>query len=114
MENLIVESIIFEIAKKLDLNKADEEMLLHDVNNSRGDEWLEQVKESCSEEDVSRFKKIAGIGNLKVCEHCLWAIESREGNQPTLKFYPDEEDEEESRCMWCEENGFDVLYEIIG
>ena len=53
-------------------------------------------------------------GNLKVCEHCLWAIESREGNQPTLKFYPDEENEQESKCMWCEETGFDVLYEIIG
>lgn len=51
---------------------------------------------------------------LKVCEHCLCAIESREGNQPTLKFYPDEENEEESKCMWCEETGFDVLYEIIG
>ena len=51
---------------------------------------------------------------LKVCEHCLMAIESREGSQPTLKFYPDEENEEESKCMWCEETGFDVLYEIIG
>ena len=51
---------------------------------------------------------------LKVCEHCLTAIESREGNQPTLKFYPDPENEEESKCMWCEEIGFDVLYEIIG
>ena len=51
---------------------------------------------------------------LKVCEHCLMAIESREGNQPTLKFYPDPENEEESKCMWCEEIGFDVLYEIIG
>lgn len=113
MENLIVESIIFEIAKKLDLNKADEEMLLHDVNNSRGDEWLEQVKESCSEEDVSSFKKIAGIGNLKVCEHCLWAIESREGNQTTFKHYVDENDKVESMCDWCEENGFDTLYELI-
>ncbi len=51
---------------------------------------------------------------LKVCERCLMAIESREGNQPTLKFYPDEENEEESKCMWCEETGFDVLFEIIG
>lgn len=23
-------------------------------------------------------------------------------------------DETESTCMWCEENGFDILYEIIG
>ena len=51
---------------------------------------------------------------LKVCEHCLWAIESREGNQPTLKHYVDENDKVESMCDWCYEDGFDVLYEIIG
>ena len=48
--------------------------------------------------------------NLRVCERCLWAIESREGNQPTLKIYVDEKDETESTCMWCEENGFNILY----
>ena len=52
--------------------------------------------------------------NLRVCERCLWAIESREGNQPTLKIYVDEEDETESTCMWCKQSGFDILYEIIG
>ena len=51
---------------------------------------------------------------LKVCEHCLWAIESREGNQHTLKIYVDEDDKVESMCDWCYEDGFDVLYEIIG
>lgn len=54
---------------------------------------------------------------LKVCEHCLMAIESREGNQPTLKHYIDSDDTE-AKCMWCEETadegGFDVLYEILG
>ena len=52
--------------------------------------------------------------NLRVCDHCLRAIESREGSQPVLEVYVDENDESESMCMWCEENGFDVLYEIVG
>lgn len=51
--------------------------------------------------------------NMFVCEHCLMAIESREGNQATLLHWVDEEDEEESKCDWCEENGFDALYELI-
>lgn len=52
-----------------------------------------------------------------VCEHCLAAIESREGNQAILKHYIDleydPEDEEASKCDWCEEVGFDVLYELV-
>lgn len=48
---------------------------------------------------------------LRVCEHCLWAIESREGNQRSLLIHVDEEDDE-GRCDWCGEIGFDVLYEI--
>ena len=51
--------------------------------------------------------------NLRVCEHCLQAIISREGYLPTLTLYVDEEDENESTCEWCEENGFDTLYELI-
>ena len=50
---------------------------------------------------------------LWVCEHCLMAIESREGNLPTIKHYVDEEDENESKCEWCEEHGFDTLYELV-
>lgn len=48
-----------------------------------------------------------------VCEHCLWAIESREGYQPTVPHYMDEEENEESKCDWCGEDGFDLLYELI-
>ena len=53
-----------------------------------------------------------------VCDHCLAAIESREGNQATLRHnidleYDDEDFEEKSKCDWCEENGFDTLYELI-
>lgn len=53
-----------------------------------------------------------------VCEHCLAAIESREGYLPTLRHdigleYDDEDFEEKSKCDWCEETGFDVLYELV-
>jgi len=53
-----------------------------------------------------------------VCPHCLSAIESREGNQITLRHDIDLEFDEEdfdkmSKCDWCEEDGFDVLYELL-
>jgi hypothetical protein len=48
-----------------------------------------------------------------VCEHCLMAIESREGNQATMKHYVDEDDDVESKCDWCEEVGFNTLYELV-
>ena len=50
---------------------------------------------------------------LWVCERCLMAIESREGNQATMRHYVDEDDENESKCEWCEEHGFDTLYELV-
>jgi hypothetical protein len=51
--------------------------------------------------------------SMWVCEHCLMAIESREGNQATLSHYVDEDDDVESKCDWCEQNGFDTLYELV-
>ena len=48
-----------------------------------------------------------------ICERCLMAIESREGNQATLRHWVDEEDEKESKCDWCECDGHSVLYELI-
>ena len=50
---------------------------------------------------------------LWVCDHCLAAIESREGNQATLRHDVDENDEKESKCDWCEDTGFDTLYELV-
>lgn len=47
-----------------------------------------------------------------VCEHCLWAIESREGMQTIVPHYVDEEDCS-SKCDWCEQDGFDLLFELI-
>jgi hypothetical protein len=51
--------------------------------------------------------------HLWVCNHCLAAIWSREGNQATLEHSVDEHDAVESRCDWCKEVGFDTLYELI-
>lgn len=52
-----------------------------------------------------------------VCRHCLMGIESREEKQATLKhdieLEFDELTEENSKCDWCEESGFDTLYEFI-
>lgn len=50
---------------------------------------------------------------LWVCERCLAAIESHEGNQLTLKHCIDEDDYAGSKCDWCGESGFDTLYELI-
>lgn len=51
--------------------------------------------------------------NMWVCERCLMAIESREGNQATLRHWIDEDDDVEPKCDWCEEIGFDTLYELV-
>ena len=50
---------------------------------------------------------------LWVCEHCLMAIESREGNQARLAHSVNETDAVDSRCGWCHEVGFDTLYELV-
>lgn len=49
---------------------------------------------------------------MYVCEHCLMGIEAHEGPQHARVIWVDEEDPEESYCDWCEESGFDQLYEI--
>ena len=50
---------------------------------------------------------------LWVCERCLWAIESREGKQAVAVHEVDEDNDGESKCDWCEEWGFNTLYELI-
>lgn len=51
--------------------------------------------------------------HLWVCWFCLQAIESREGYQVTLRHCVDNEDIMESKCDWCEDTGYDELYELI-
>ena len=56
--------------------------------------------------------KVDEENNLKVCEHCLAAIESREGSLPYITIHVDLEDDK-GKCEWCEQDGFDILYELI-
>lgn len=51
--------------------------------------------------------------NMWVCDHCRAAIASREGYQPTMPHDVDCDDPIKSKCDWCEEDGFDTLYELI-
>lgn len=56
--------------------------------------------------------------NLWVCKHCLVAIESHEGKQATLCHdieleFDENELNEASKCDWCEESGFNTLFELI-
>ena len=49
------------IAKALKLNRRDFDMLVHDINNLRGDEWLEQVESIGDEELLKQFKEVAQL-----------------------------------------------------
>lgn len=94
------------------------------------DEWQEDDQGRCCEEfmidsvceefdiTVEDWDSIPYEGkeereHLWVCDHCLSAIWSREGNQATLAHYVDEMDAIESRCDWCKQVGFDTLYELV-
>jgi hypothetical protein len=96
------------------------ELIEEDYPNAKDNDWFALLKDydtidnlwnwyNCFEEDPLDKEK----NNMWVCEHCLWAIESHEGNQATLSHYVDEEDEDESKCDFCGEHGFDLLYELI-
>ena len=50
---------------------------------------------------------------LYVCEHCLMAIESREGSQVVQMYHIDETDPHASKCGWCKDRGFDRLYKLL-
>jgi len=52
------------------------------------------------------------MDNLKVCDHCLMAIESREGNQATVKHYIDSDDTE-TKCDWCGNDGRCKTYKNV-
>ena len=53
-----VEELVNKITKEANLNYYESDMLLHDINNLRGDEWLETIKAGCSEETIRQFKKM--------------------------------------------------------
>lgn len=50
--------ILDAIADELKLNDYTKEVLIHDVNNLRGDEWVKVIKTSCSPELVAKFMKL--------------------------------------------------------
>lgn len=94
------------------------------------DEWQNSDQDTCLEEYMmDRLSETYAIWEewesipygadyepretMWVCEHCLWAIESREGNQARLAHSVDEQDAVDSRCDWCGEVGFDTLYELV-
>ena len=53
-----MEELVLKIAKEMELDSHGTEMLIHDVNNSRGDEWLEEILEYCSIETFKEFSKM--------------------------------------------------------
>lgn len=70
-----------------------------------------KVTEALIEKGVIKVE-VEGEHNLRVCEHCLAAIQSREGSLPYITIYVDLEDDK-GKCEWCEQDGFDTLYELI-
>ena len=53
-----MDKLILKIAKEMNLAKHEVEMLESDINNLRGDEWTEEVFESCSSETFKKFFKV--------------------------------------------------------
>lgn len=72
-----------------------------------GDDYITQIHEGNFCRVLKEREK------MRVCDHCLAAIESREGKQATLTHYIDCDDLAGSYCDWCERAGFDTLYELI-
>ena len=102
---LVVTSIEYEDEWTTDTNPKGMHCYGTDLEEEEwGDDYITQVTES-------NFCRIMEEReHLWVCENCLAAIESHEGNQATLRHYVDGV---ESQCDWCKEVGFDTLYELI-
>lgn len=56
MEQLI--DIIHKISRQLQLNAIETDLLLHDINNLRGEEWLPDIEANCSQDIINSFKKL--------------------------------------------------------
>ena len=80
-------------------------------------EEKESTNESCGSK---KLKESDDDRPLRVCRQCLMGIESHEGKQRTKHIYIDDEDFyddpneyiKDSTCDWCEESGFDELWEL--
>lgn len=77
-----------------------------------GDDYITQVHEG----NFVGFLKDrieAQRKTMWVCERCLSAIECHEGKQAIMEHSVDEHNAQESYCEWCDEVGFDTLFELI-
>jgi hypothetical protein len=107
-----VTSVCMEVTKKLNLSTYDAETLIHDVNNLRGNEWLEQVESLNDDNLTARFKLVAQIIDESDETDC-------EDEYPTEVnyFVYDEEDEPvshgyeriESAIEFATENGYQII-----
>lgn len=77
--------------KKLGLeDEYDIETFVHDVNNLRGNEWLEDIENVCSPEEIKEFKEIASIHDRcpecgEYVENCICNDEYLEGCHKDIK-----------------------------
>ena len=55
------EKVINKIVRMLSLDDQEQEMLIHDIHNLRGCEWLEQVESLKNQTLLQQFKEIACI-----------------------------------------------------
>lgn len=58
-----MDELFLKISDEMNLNAYETEMLIHDVHNLRGDEWIEDIKERCSRATSKRFQ--ATINSLQ-------------------------------------------------
>ena len=117
--------IHFSEGQDIDKNKILKSLDQHydEWQNSDSCECLEEymVEETCYDHGLT-FERWDSVPygqdyepreHLWVCDHCLVAIWSREGDQATHTHYVDEHDAVESKCDWCNEIGFSTLCELI-
>ena len=50
-----VDELVDDIAKQADLDLYETDMLLHDINNLRENEWIDIIEEYCEEETKNQF-----------------------------------------------------------
>ena len=55
------DKVINKIVRMLSLDDQEQEMLIHDIHNLRGCEWLEQVESLKNQPLLQQFKEIACI-----------------------------------------------------
>lgn len=58
IDNINKNEVIQKIINKLDLSSCDAEMFIHDTNNLRGCEWLDDIEEFCGEKLLAQYKAI--------------------------------------------------------